>query len=278
METPEMPETPRPATHDGESRDQPRGEERTQEQRARRMAALSALTAAPAAGAGSSEESSRLPLVATAVRRTRWWWARVGLAAVVLLGVAAAAIWKLHPFTSPTGAVSRPALPVQMLPNADGGMYCTSDMAFAPHSHRLAMLGFEYPCFSAASVASEFYTGAAGPASALRKPTPGLVSLYDTQRGALLGQLHPSALIIPHLPRPPAAVLAELAADEIDPDVLDYINYTHLLWSPDGQRLAITFQTFVVTGAPNGRTPPGQLFDGVLLTNVAGNNPQVLLH
>ena len=242
------------------------------------MAALSALAAAPAADAGSSGESGQLPPVATTVRRTRGRWARVGLAVVVLLGVAAAAVWKLHPLTAPTSAVSRPALPVQMLPNADGGMYCTSDMAFAPHSHRLAMLGFEYPCFGSGSVASEFYTGGGGPASASRKETPGLVSLYDTQRGALLGQLHPSALITLHLPQPPAAVLAELTADEINPDVLDYINYTHLLWSPDGQRLAITFQTFVVTGDPNADAPPGQSFDGILLTDAVGANPQVMLH
>jgi hypothetical protein len=242
------------------------------------MAALSALAATPAAGASSSEESSQLPPVATTARRPRWRRARVGLAVVVLLGVAAAVVWKLHPLTTPAGASSRPSVPVQMLPNADGGMYCTSDMAFAPHSHRLAMLGFEYPCFSSASVASEFYTGSGGSASASTKEPPGLVNLYDTQRGVLLGQFHPSALIKPHLPQPSATVLAELAAAGILPDFLDGINYTHLLWSPDGQHLAITFQTFVTAGLPNTSTIPGQSFDGVLLTDAAGNNPQVFIH
>src|SRR5579859_5320749 len=132
METPGMPETSRPAAHDGENGDQPSGEDSPQQQRARRMAALSALAAAPAAGASSSGESSQLSPVATAVRRPRWQRMRVGLAVVVLLGVAAAAVWKFHPFATPTSTVSRPSGPVQMLPNADGGMYCTNDMAFAP--------------------------------------------------------------------------------------------------------------------------------------------------
>src|SRR5690242_19189308 len=42
MEGPETPESPRPATDDGASGDQPRGEDSSKEQRARRIAALCA--------------------------------------------------------------------------------------------------------------------------------------------------------------------------------------------------------------------------------------------
>src|SRR5690242_4858549 len=120
METPGMPETSRPAAHDDESGDQSTGEESPQQQRARRLAALSALAAAPRTSAASSGESGQpMPGSVLAVRRPRWRRARVGLAVVVLLGVAATAVWKLHPLTTPTSAVSRPSVPVQMLPNAD---------------------------------------------------------------------------------------------------------------------------------------------------------------
>src|SRR5690348_9617901 len=174
METPEM---PRPAAHDG-NEEPPAGvsaggEDSPQQQRAQRLAALSALAAAPPA-TSSGGESSQLPPVATAVRRPRWQRMRVGLAVVVLLGVAAAAIWKLHPLTTPTGAVSPPQGPVQMLPNADGGMYCISDLAFTPQSRHLAVLGNEYPCFGPHGVSTDvlspparanqlFYTGGVGP-------------------------------------------------------------------------------------------------------------------
>jgi hypothetical protein len=285
-----MPETPQPASHDGEREDQPVGADSPQQQRARRLAALSALAAAPGASASSSGASGQpMPGSVLATRQPRWRRARVMLAVVVLLGVAAAAVWKLHPFTS-TSTVSRPSVPVQMLPNADGGMYCANDMAFAPQSHRLALLGFEHPCSGAhpqvdsnmvpppARVSGLFSTGSAGSATASTQAPPGLVSLYDSQRGALLGQFHPSALITPHLPQPSANVLAALATAGIQPDFLDGINYTHLLWSPDGQHLALTFEVFVTAGLPNTSNIPGQSFDGVLLTDVAGANPQVLVH
>ena len=293
----EMPEAPRSTTSDvnGES---PAGtsasaadEESAQQ---RRLAALSALAASGGGELGQLAHAAALPDpdLVPAAHRSRWWRMRVALAVMMLLGVAAAVVWKLHPLSTSSSAVSRASLPVQLLPNADGGMYCTSDLAFAPHSHRLAMLGHEFPCAGTgahpeldsnmvpppAQVSALFSTGSAGPSDATMKEPPGLVSLYDTQRGVLLGQLHPSALITPHLPQPPADVLAALAATGTLPDFLDGINYTHLLWSPDGQRLAITFQVFVTAGLPNTPNIPGQSFDGLLLTDAAGANPQVMLH
>ncbi len=137
-------------------------------------------------------------------------------------------------------------------PTEQDDLSCLVDAAWAPGSKYVAVVGYRLNCPQNAAV-------------------PSLVNIYNVSTGKLLKQLLPDSAILHALnvlyysfsstqAKPPAGWRA------INPSVQQF-DYSHLLWSPDGQRLALTFSTATFV-------PP---LNGVLLINMDGKHPQILL-
>ncbi len=186
------------------------------------------------------------------LNRRHWRLARaLGILALVLLmlllslrtGLTLFFVVKpsLHP-------IKLPPRPVQIRPSRvnlpqQDGFACLADTAWSPDSKRIAFLGYQHDCAQGTAVYE-----------------PGLVMVHDARSGKLVARLWPDSTILHALRvRFPWA------------HGVPVIYYDMLLWSPDGQRVALTFS---VVFTPEGATP---LFDGVLLADEDGGHAQVLL-
>ena len=83
----------------------------------------------------------------------------------------------------------------------------------------------------------------------------GQVNVYDAYAGNLLARLHPDDFVLP-------AIGAEIRGQSAD------VQFTRVLWSLDGTRLALPFGVF--------SAEEKLLFSGVLLTDLAGAHYEVL--
>jgi hypothetical protein len=128
------------------------------------------------------------------------------------------------------------AVPSPRLPQRDG-ITCLTDAAWSPDSSSIAVLGYQHNCY--------------------RDDASVLVNLYDAHSSKLMAQLHPDAAIV-------RALGNSLSFPLRQPFAIDYV---HIIWSPDGQRLALTFDT--VSEQPS--------VNGVELVNRDGGHAQVLL-
>ncbi len=136
------------------------------------------------------------------------------------------------------------------LPRRDG-IACLADAAWSPDSHFIAVLGYQ-------GCPQDSYV-------------PGLVDLYDAHSSQLLRQLHPDDAIVRGLSAS-LSPLVRQAVQKILPDSpvgggLPVIDYEHVTWSPDGQRLAFTFG--IAAQQPS--------VHGVVLMDKDGGSVQVLL-
>src|SRR5947209_8303427 len=147
-----------------------------------------------------------------------------------------------HP--SPSGS----ALPV--LPQRDG-ITCLRDAMWSPESTLIAVLGYSQTCSSVAFV-------------------PGLVNLYEARSSQLLRQLHPDEAIVQALKAASGSAgdpSARVPQQKQGGGSGLVISYQHVVWSPDTQRLAFTFQL----------AAPSPSMDGIVLMNRDGTHAQVLL-
>jgi WD40 repeat protein len=122
---------------------------------------------------------------------------------------------------------------------------------WSPESTLIAVVGYSQTCSSVAYV-------------------PGLVNLYEARTGQLLRELHPDVAIVQ------ALKAASGSAGEPSARVPQQkqgggsglvISYQHVVWSPDTQRLALTFHL----------AAPSPSLDGIELMNQDGTQTQVLL-
>ncbi|HLI08122.1 MAG TPA: WD40 repeat domain-containing protein [Ktedonobacteraceae bacterium] len=174
---------------------------------------------------------------------------RVGIAVCIVALVGAVALANLGSYLSalpgqPEAAQSL-VNPQQSLPSLnvalgqEDGLACITDNAWSPDSRYFAVLGSEGSC-------SRYVH------------EPGLLNVYDVRStGKALEHLHLDYLILQTLDNRP------LSRDRSGLS----IEYMHVLWSPDGKRLAVTF---VDTEQPS-------LFYGLLLMDMSGKHVQVLL-
>jgi hypothetical protein len=128
------------------------------------------------------------------------------------------------------------AAPSSRLPPRDS-ISCLIDAAWSPDSRFIAVLGYQRNCYRDDAVV--------------------LVNLYDAHASKLMAQMHPDAAIV-------GALDSSLSFPLRQPFAIDYV---HIIWSPDGQRLALTFDT--VSAQPS--------VTGVELVNRDGGHSQVLL-
>jgi hypothetical protein len=117
------------------------------------------------------------------------------------------------------------------------GITCLTDAAWSPDSRSIAVLGYQDNCY--------------------RDDATVVVNLYDAHSRKLMAQVHPEAAIV-------LALYSSSSFPLRQPFAIDYV---HIIWSPDGQRLALTFDT--VSAQPS--------VNGVELVSRDGGHAQVLL-
>lgn len=222
-------------------------------------------------------------------RRVRWW--PVAVAAVLIVGVLAGTLAHLLPASSATSAHSPSSSRLLKIQPEGDGLQCPHDISWSPDGREIAVLGTDGQ--------KVVDTGSAGSTCPSLAPTlitqssgsahvPGLINIYDASAGRLLAQIRPDAKVVPTIHVPTAYLSYAQAQDKQfgwTTNLFD-VNYTHVLWSHDGQRLAVTFTVFVPSGPPpadpnpeNGGQPPstpGTTLDGVVVFPLHGGTPQVL--
>ncbi len=183
-------------------------------------------------------------------RRRRW---RLGSALGVLLLLVTFFGLNKGAFSRPISLLHSPAGAALATPSLlqQDGIACLADAAWSPDSQFIAVLGYTQNC------PQDEYV-------------PGIVNLYNVHSHHLMKQLHPDEAIRrvlngslasqgrPFGQQPP------VSGNKAPALVLFYV---HVIWSPDGQRLAFTFDIAL-------RQP---LLHGVVLMNSDDTNAQVLL-
>jgi hypothetical protein len=176
------------------------------------------------------------------VRSRRYWpWVStvsIFLMLVVLFRVSNGLSSELvNSFTSAFLPAS-PASPSGAARPGQESITCLKDAAWSPDSTLIAVLGYPQHC------SEDDYP-------------PELLNLYDAHAHTLLAQWHPAAAIV-------HALTSSASVPHRQPPV---IHFMHVMWSPDGHRIACTFTTPSVQ-------PP---VNGVVLMERDGGHPQVLL-
>ncbi len=141
--------------------------------------------------------------------------------------------------------------PSPPLPPQDG-IACLADAAWSPDNHFIAVLGYQ--------------------GCPKGKYVLGLVNLYAARSKQLVSQFKPGDAILHALNKAVSTPLRRSSGKQPPPDsaggdTAPPISYGHVIWSPDGQRLAVTFE--LAAHQPSAH--------GVVLMSSDGEGAQVLL-
>jgi WD40-like Beta Propeller Repeat len=186
---------------------------------AQQQAGEDALASASATLPTSARLASRRSAARTQGRRSKWRMA------VAVVAACAAGLSVLGFYATQRGAPRQPpAKPLEIALERDG-VACPTAVAWSPDGSRLAVVGYQHDCPSDEPTSYTYQ--------------PGVVALYEATTGTLLGMLAPDRALAQRtsLPTPSAVTPAAPQANTSSP----VINYTQITWSPDGQRLALTF-------------------------------------
>ncbi|HEU5440921.1 MAG TPA: hypothetical protein VFU88_16665 [Ktedonobacterales bacterium] len=246
----------------------------------RQLAHVRSETAAASPLPPVAESSPATPRIRSSVRTISVWLLALVVVLVsvgafaVLVSVGAFAVLRNRALP-PTGyGASTQTVRIELPPN---DLECPHDASWSPHSPLVAIVGYVGRCPSRADNQYEgdtLYTLAyAGPGDHV----PGLVDIYDTNTGRLVAQIHPDDAIRSTI-KLSQSILDKLPAN-IGPENLLGFNYTHILWSPDGQRLAVTFDVYVPTALATQpeAVDPGSTYQGLLLADALGHPLRVLM-
>jgi WD40 repeat protein len=254
--------------------DQDRGAdpETEEEARQRRLSALRQLAGTspqlPAVRPGGAEPAAGGARSVTGRTRRRPWWLAAA-ALVLVVAVVAGLFLTGHLAPSGSRSATTAAAPVEIAPSG-ANLLCPQDIAWSPDGTRLAVLGYQRTCFDARSFSTQ-------------EPSA-LLIIYNARTGKQ----------IQSIPLDPPIV----AAFPIDPSVADafgqigvlslhlVIDYSHVVWLPDGTHLAVQFQTFRPTANPyyegfgNGRQyiATGDTINGVWQGDQQGNGVRLITH
>src|SRR5260370_29874557 len=170
-------------------------------------------------------------------RRYKRYWRLASAPGILLLLLLLFSL--SHGFSSPVVSSFRTALfpparsalvvaplPVPPLPPRDG-IACLADAAWSPDTHFIAVLGYQ-DCPKGGYIL-------------------GLVNLYDVRSKHLVSQLKPDDVILPALHTGVSPSLRRSSGSQPPPamsggDSVPPIAYEHVIWSPDGHQLAVTFE------------------------------------
>lgn len=147
--------------------------------------------------------------------------------------------------TSHSSAVanSQPNLLVPSHIGQEDGLSCLMDAAWSPDSSQVAVLGYANDC-----------------PNPQYQYEPGLLNLYNAHSTRLIAHLHPDIAIL-------SALKKQFA--QTKPPMVIY--YNNVIWSPNGQYLALPFN------AGSFLNNAGPIFDGLLLISQNGQQ-HVFLH
>ncbi len=135
-----------------------------------------------------------------------------------------------------------------LMPQTEG-FVCLSDSAWSPDSRSIAIVGYGRTCMM----------------DGLANGT-GLVAVYDSKSGKLLARIQPDA-----------SVLQALRAEDPHLQRSPILNYTQVLWSPHGNRLAVPF-TIQFQQTNRSQIVYATAFNGVVVMGEDGEHLSVILH
>jgi hypothetical protein len=201
---------------------------------------------APARTSGTSKRPRRWPFLRRLTRIERallaGWLAIAGAVVVgIVLALPVSPAAPAH-----TGTV--------VIWPARAGLACVQDIAWSPNGARVAVLGSLTGC---------------PPGSPGQRPAPrGLIVVYDTATGLPTARFQPDAAIQRALQ--PLLAAAPGAAPDASTGPRQIV-YAHILWSPDGRRLALPFSVAAASDDPT-------VTVGVFLSDAHGAHSAVFLH
>jgi Tol biopolymer transport system component len=150
-------------------------------------------------------------------------------------------------------------------PKSDG-VSCPKDARWSPDGKTLALLGYQQNCANDYPGSYAYH--------------PGIIALYDQATGKLTNTIEPDPLIAAalHLNPPKIATPDPYAGVGNRDTSQQVVDYAHLLWSPDGKQLAVTFMALLTTKDLGNGGFDTQAVEGVLLVSPSGGNEQALSH
>lgn len=233
------------------------------DERDRRIEALRSL-------AQSDEQQSRaapIPAPTNAslpspARRSKTTILVAAISALMLIAVVGGLIAHNLAATKPSSGRHAPAT-VTFAPASDN-LTCPRDVAWSPDGTTIAVLGYQMSCASDYPASYSYH--------------PGRIALYDAETGHPSATLLPDPIITAALDlKPPTIATPMPYASPYDRDTSHQaINYSHVLWSPDGKQVAVTFSIRAATGATANGGFETKMLQGVLLSDVSGSRTRVL--
>lgn len=201
---------------------------------------------------------------AATARRSRKSLLAAFISALVLIAVAGGLI--AHAIITPNASSRTPKTPATLIINpGENDFACPRDIAWSPNSKTVALLGYQGNCANAIPSMYAYH--------------PGIVTLYDVTKGKVIDTLQLDPIIATALDlKPPTIATPMTGANPTDSNTSKQaIDYRHLLWSPDGKQLAVTFWVNVtigqsVHGFNTTRT------SGILLISPKGMQTRILSH
>ena len=210
-------------------------------------------TSAPATPPPASPRRSRKALLLAAI------------SALVLVAVVGALI--AHTLISASSAKNpQQAHTTRTFDPKASNVSCPMDIVWSPNGATVAILGYESNCPISFPEQYSYH--------------PGVIALYDLATGKVTNTIQPDPLVINalHLKPPTIATPAPYASPS-DKDIsTQVVDYAHLLWSPDGKQLAVTFSVLIGTAILNNGGIITKSLQGVLLMSPSDGQPRVLSH
>ena len=231
-----------------------------------------------------------IPAISTGRRRPQLWrrW-QVWGAALVLVALAAGLAVALAPRQRVGAGPAHVAPPVQFLVSHDL-IECPTDMAWSRNQRFIAVLGYTGLCPNTAPpfdngftlLTQGMYRGPLIHGAQAGDVLQGALAIYSAGKGALITQAKLDDAVYAHIQFPKTYTDWLQKTVGQGPEMMAAINYTHVLWSPDGQRLYVTFDIYVPDGPlqklRQEPSLPGYLIDGLLVTTFQGGSPTVYVH
>jgi WD40 repeat protein len=177
---------------------------------------------------------------------------------------------------APNGTVSTTSKIRIIVPITDQ-MICAHDAAWSPSDDRVALVGYKITanqahCPSGYGVVSN--------------QQDGLISVYQASTGRLLDQYHPDTVVRPlfHAPDAVMTAISEVNNGGQETPTPFIVDYTHILWAPDGKTLYTTWVVMVPTGLPAANANPstynwpGYFASGVVAIDQQSGAMRVMSH
>lgn len=196
-------------------------------------------------------------------RRQRLWRLSSACVALLVVVVALFSVFRIGPFGQPSALSARRS--AQALSASQIGVTCYTDAAWSPDSMHVALVGYQGSCVASDYVAgiAQVYDTATRQASTWFLPDGDLLRALA---GSTLGALPP--------PEPNVSARAATQASLASGTKASIIYYQHIIWSPDGQRLALTFSVYALSQDVH---PVLLRYDGVIILQIDGTLSQILL-